>query len=247
MGFPGTTSAWRGFDRWDFTFDGRACVVCAPKQEAPSRPWIWRARFFDAWPETDVALLEHGFHLAYMDVADMYGSPLAVAHWDRFHEFLTGSHGFAAKPALEGLSRGGLIIYNWAITNPGKVACIYADAPVCSIRNWPGGGGLAPGSASDWAKCLAVYGMTDSQADAYAGNPIDQLAPLAKARIPLLHVVGDADEVVPLVENTALIEQRYRALGGEIEVIHKPACGHHPHSLADATPIVEFILRHTGR
>jgi pimeloyl-ACP methyl ester carboxylesterase len=245
MTFPGTTSTWRGFDRWDFTHDGRASIVCAPRREAPGRPWIWRARFFDAWPDTDTALLARGFHLAYMDVADLYGAPVAVEHWNRFHELLVGAHGFAPKPALEGLSRGGLIIYNWAIANPDRVACIYADAPVCDIRSWPGGKGLGPGSANDWAKCLKAYAMSDAQAVAYPGNPIDNLAPLAKAGIPLLHVVGDADEVVPVVQNTAVIEQRYRELGGSIEVIHKPSCGHHPHSLEDVTPIVDFILRHT--
>lgn len=245
MTFPGTPSIWRGFARRDFTCDGRACIVCAPKQEAPGRPWIWRARFFDAWPATDVALVERGFHLVYMDVADMYGAPCAVAHWNAFHAYLTGTHGFAPKAALEGLSRGGLIIYNWAIANPDKVACLYADAPVCDIRSWPGGRGLGPGSPNDWAKCLKAYGLTEEQALAYKGNPIDNLAPLAAAGIPLLHVVGDADEAVPVVENTAIVEQRYRQLGGAIEVIHKPACGHHPHSLEDVTPIVDFILRHT--
>jgi pimeloyl-ACP methyl ester carboxylesterase len=246
MSFPGTQSVWRGFARWDFAFDSRPCIVCAPETAAPGRPWIWRARFFDAWPGTDTALLERGYHLAYMDVADMYGAPVAVSHWNRFHEFLVGTHGFAAKPALEGLSRGGLIIYNWAIANPDKVACLYADAPVCSILSWPGGKGVGPGSTNDWQKCLKAYGFTESEALSYGGGPLDNLGILAAASIPLLHVVGDADEVVPVAENTAILEQRYLDLGGSIEVIHKPACGHHPHSLEDVTPIVDFILRHTG-
>ena len=69
---------------------------------------------------------------------------------------------------------------------------------------------------------------------------------MAQAHIPLLHVVGDADEVVPVTENTAILEQRYRALGGSIQVIHKPGVGHHPHSLQDPAPIVEFVLSHTA-
>lgn len=245
MDFPGTPGTWRGFARRDFPCDGRDCIVCTPEREAPGRPWIWRARFFDAWPATDVALLERGFHLAYMDVADLYGSPRAVKHWNAFHAYLTGTRGFAPKPALEGLSRGGLVIYNWAIANPDKVACLYADAPVCDIRSWPGGKGIGPGSPNDWAKCLAAYGLAEEEASTFKGNPSDNLAPLAAAGIPLLHVVGDADEVVPLAENTAILERRYRQLGGDIEVIHKPACGHHPHSLEDVAPIVAFILRHT--
>ena len=38
-----------------------------------------------------------------------------------------------------------------------------------------------------------------------------------------------------------------RRHGGNIQVIHKPGVGHHPHSLTDPGPIVRFILRATGR
>ena len=41
---------------------------------------------------------------------------------------LTEQYRFAKEAVLEGMSRGGLIIYNWAIANPDKVAAIYADA-----------------------------------------------------------------------------------------------------------------------
>jgi hypothetical protein len=47
--------------------------------------------------------------------------------------------------------------------------------------------------------------------------------------------------VVPVAENTSLIESRYKALGGQIQVIHKPGVGHHPHGLDDPTPVVTFI------
>jgi pimeloyl-ACP methyl ester carboxylesterase len=70
---------------------------------------------------------------------------------------------------------------------------------------------------------------------------------LAKAGIPILHIVGDADKVVPVEENSDIIEQRYKALGGNIQVIHKPGVGHHPHSLKDSKPIVDFFLKHTSR
>ncbi|UCD49912.1 MAG: prolyl oligopeptidase family serine peptidase [Phycisphaerales bacterium] len=242
--FPGARSSFHSYDRYDFTYAGRACIVVVPKTIAAGKPWIWRARFFGHEPQTDVALLEKGFHVAYIDVAGLFGAPQAVALWDQFHAYLTQIHGFAQLPALEGMSRGGLIIYNWAAKNPDKVACIYADAPVCDFKSWPGGKGTGPGSATDWTKCLQAYGVTEAQALTATCNPIDQLEPLARAGVPLLHVVGDADEVVPVAENTAILEQRYQALGGSIRVIHKPGIGHHPHSLEDPAPIVQFILAH---
>jgi len=243
--FPGTRSAWNGYERYDFVVHGRDCCVLLPQLEAPGRPWIWRARFFGHEPQTDLALLSRGFHLVYMDVAGLFGCPQAVAHWDQFYAFLTEKHGFAPKVALEGMSRGGLIVFNWAAANPEKVACIYADAPVCDIKSWPAGRGVGDGNPPEWEACLKAYGFTEEQALAYDRNPIDQLAPLAAAKIPLLHVCGAADTGVPVSENTAIVEERYKALGGPITVILKEGVGHHPHSLKDPTPIVDFILEHT--
>ena len=37
--------------------------------------------------------------------------------------------------------------------------------------------------------------IREKEASAFAGNPVDGLAPLAKAGVPLIHVVGDADPV----------------------------------------------------
>jgi len=64
--------------------------------------------------------------------------------------------GFAEKPALIGLSRGGLYCYNWAIENPDKVACIYGDAPVCDMKSWPGGKGKGVGSPDSWKQAMEV-------------------------------------------------------------------------------------------
>ena len=240
----GDRSQWQGFTRWDFQVDGRRCWVVAPKSPAPGRPWIWRARFFGHEPQADIALLKHGFHVAYCDVAGLFGSPQAVRHWTAFYRVMTEEHGFAKRPALEGMSRGGLIIYNWAAAHPDKVACIYGDAPVVDFKSWPAGKGKGKGSPKAWMDCLKAYGLTEAEALAYKRNPIDNLAPLAQAGVPLLHVVGDADVVVPVAENTAILEQRYRPLGGRIQVIHKPGVGHHPHSLKDPAPIVAFVLKH---
>ncbi len=243
--FPGKQSDWQGFARYDFKVDGRTSWIVTPEMPAEGNPWIWRARFFGHEPQADIALLKAGFHLAYCDVGGLFGSPQAVKHWNAFYKEMTEEYQLARRPALEGMSRGGLIIYNWAASNPDKVACIYGDAPVCDFKSWPAGKGLGKGSAATWAQCLKAYGLTEEQALAYRLNPIDNLLPLARAGIPLLNIVGDADVVVPVAENTAILEQRYKELGGAIEVIHKPGVGHHPHSLKDPAPIVTFVLTHT--
>ena len=51
--------------------------------------------------------------------------------------------------------------------------------------------------------------------------------------------------MVPVAENTAVLEKRYKKLGGSIIVILKKGVGHHPHSLKDPEPIVSFVLKHS--
>ena len=245
--FPGKRSLWFGFDRFDFEADGKPVLVVAPKVEAPGRPWAWHGEFFGHKPDPDIALLGRGFHIVYMTVPDMLGCPEAVAHWNVLYRALTENYGFAKKAALVGLSRGGLYVYNWAEANPDKVACIYGDAPVCDLKSWPGGKGKGPGSPHDWQLAMQLYGFkSEAEAIAYRGNPVDNLAPLAAAKIPLLHVYGDADEVVPWDENTGLVAERYKQLGGKITLISKPGGKHHPHSLGDPTPIASFLWENTA-
>ncbi len=245
--FPGKRSEWFGFPRFDFEIAGRPVMVVAPKASAPGRPWLWHGEFFGHKPKPDIALLGRGFHVVHTSIPDHLGGPEAVAHWTKVHQHLTSEFGFSPRPGLVGLSRGGLYCYNWAAAHPTRVACIYGDAPVCDFKSWPGGKGKGPGSARDWQLVLQRYGFkTEAEALAYQGNPIDSLAPLAAAHVPILHVYGDADEVVPWDENTGVLAERYRQLGGSITLIAKPGVKHHPHGLEDSTPIIDFLWAHTA-
>lgn len=232
--FPGQKSLFSG--TFDMYKDGGNIVV-VPKQAAKGKPWVWRARFWRHEPQFDVAMLQAGYHIVYCDVGGLLGNPTAVERWNEYYRWLTVEHGFAKKVVLEGMSRGGLIIYNWAIANPGQVAAIYGDAPVMDLRSWPGFKSKGVHRA---------YSFEDEAAfNAFTGNPVDNLAPLAQAKIPIIHVVGDKDTTVPVAENTAIAETRYKQMGGTMEVIHKAETGHHPHSLKDPTPIVQFIQKHS--
>lgn len=241
-----TAQTWEGWERIDFEVDGRKAFLIAPKEAATGRPWIWRTEFFGHEPQADIALLKHGFHVAYIDVQNLYGAPPAMQAMDAMHARVIAEHNLAEKTVLEGFSRGGLFALNWAAKNPDKVACIYNDAPVCDFKSWPGGKGKGKGSPADWERCKAAYGLTEQQALEYRLNPVDNLKPLADARIPILHVCGATDDVVPVEENSLLIQKRYAELGGSFTLINKPNCNHHPHSLRDPARIVNFVLTHTG-
>ena len=209
-------SQWNGFERLDLFVAGRPCLLVRPKVPAAGNPWIWRTEFFGHEPQADIALLERGWHLAYMDAKDMYGSPQAMSLFGQFYAF------------------------NFAAAHPNRVAALYLDAPVLDIRSWPG----RNRAAKEWKECLAAYNLTEETLVAFRGNPLDRIPLVASGRVPIIAVCVDADTTVPFAENTALLEKRYRELGGTIEVILKPGGEHHPHSLKDPTPIVNFLLQH---
>lgn len=238
----GPSFVWRGFTGREGVVDGFACKVVAPRVPAEGRPWAWRPEFFDAFADVDELVVARGFHLVYLDMPNHYGSPKAMAHGDRLWREMTGRLGLADKVAFIALSRGGLFAYNYAAQFPDRVACIYADNPVCDIKSWPAGWGAGPGSAVDWARCLHVYGFDEAAAKAHAGNPVDRASDIAAAGIPIFQVLGDADEVVPIDENGAIMRERLIAAGGDYREIIKPGGLHHPHGPSDPARVADFIV-----
>ena len=232
-------SRWHEHDRLDFVIAGRPCILVLPTGSDAKRPWIWRTEFFEHEPQVDLALLARGWHLAYMDVKSMYGGPKAMALMGQFYAHLVVNYGLAKRVVLEGFSRGGLYAFNFAATHPTRVAALYLDAPVLDIRSWPG----RNRQSKEWAECLEAFGLTETSLVAFRGNPLDRIVPVAKGGVPVIAVCGDADRIVPFPENTGALEKRFRELGGTIEVILKPGGDHHPHSLQDPTPIVDFLVK----
>jgi pimeloyl-ACP methyl ester carboxylesterase len=109
------------------------------------------------------------------------------------------------------------------------------------------GAGGAAGEAYAWAianpdKVCCIYGenpvlrctMTKAQ-------PLDNLAVLAKAAVPILHVCGSLDPMFE--EHTGKAKKRYTELGGSITVIVQEGKGHYPTAPADSKAVVDFILR----
>ncbi len=239
-----STTQWNGFERLDFKAEGRDALLVKPANAAPGTPWIWRTEFFGHEPQGDIALLAAGWHVAYFKVSDMYGAPQSIELMDKFHAHAVREFGLSPRAVLEGFSRGGLYAVNFAAAHPDKTAALYLDAPVLDIRSWPGGKGKGKGSATCWKQALEIYGLTEETAKDFKGNPLDKAEALAKAGIPIVAVVGDADATVPYDENTKPFAEKYRVAGGTIEVIVKSCVDHHPHSLEDPKPFVDFLLKH---
>jgi len=248
-------SQWHGFEKFAFSLNGREAYIVKPEKALPGNPWIWRAYFPDWHYEMDSILVSKGFHIAFIDCSDMYGSPEAMQVWEKFYQYLTETYNFSKKPVLEGVSRGGLYIYNWAKRNPEKVGFIYAEAPVLDIKSWPGGKGKGRGSAADWEKCLLAYNFNEQQALSFNDNPIDNIESLAAYKVLAVHVVCSSDSIVPFAENTAILAERFQKSGGKIRVVEMRENirleGHHfnitdPAYFADliyenCVPVVEIL------
>ncbi|MBQ7720379.1 MAG: alpha/beta hydrolase [Clostridia bacterium] len=236
-----TQSTWKNHQKIDFKVDGRESFIVVPKTPRPDHRWVWRAEFFGAFDSVDTALLEKGWYLAYHKCSDMYGCPESVEMFRKFQETVTESFDLYPKAVLFGFSRGGLYSFNYAAKYPSCVSALYLDAPVLDIRSWPGGIGNGTPAVKEWKECLKWYNLDEDSAKSFNGNPLDKVSAVASAGIPLIIVAGDADTVVPPAENAYIMDKKYRAAGGVCELISKPGCDHHPHSLTDPSPVVNFI------
>ena len=129
----------------------------------------------------------------------------------------------------------------WAVRHPDKVRAWAGIYPVCNLASYP--------LKSSKKETLADFGLTEEQLVARLGefNPIDNLAGLAKARVPLFAVHGDKDAPVPYTDNTKLLKDRYEAAGGTCTVKLIPG-GRHEISPAffECLELVEFVLKHAA-
>ncbi|MFT6241090.1 MAG: pimeloyl-ACP methyl ester carboxylesterase [Akkermansiaceae bacterium] len=160
---------------------------------------------------------------------------------EELHHILTTNFKLSQKPILEGMSRGGLFVFNFAAKHPGKVSAIYGDNPVCNFNSWPGGmnGKLSKG---DYTRCLAAYGLTADQAKTHPQITAPAFAEKLKG-IPVALVIGTADDVVPPSENAELVAANLTKLNSPLKVWRKPGLGHHPHGLSPVEPLLKFLLQ----
>ncbi len=213
-----------GHERKNFEV-GRAkgfVIVPAKLPTDGSRPWVWYAPTIGGHPNASnewvlKQLLDKGFTVAGVNVGESYGSPAGRKIFSDFYDHVVREYKLDAKANLLAQSRGGLMHYNWAVENPEKVRAIVGIYPVCDLRSYPG-----------LKNAAGAYGLSPDELEKQLAqhNPIDRLANLAKAKVPVLHIHGDSDAVVPLEANSKTLADRYAALGGPVHLIVVPKKGH---------------------
>jgi len=238
-------TTWDGFRRIDVLVDGRDAVVVVPQTPAPGKPWVWRTEYFGAFAQADVAMAHKGWHVAYVNVSASFAAANVLETLHEFQRFVEAAYGLSPRPAIFGFSRAAHLAVRYAARYPEKTGALYLDNPLFDIRSQIAAPGNSFHSDKEMLAYLAGFGMKVADAPAFEFSVLDKSDIIMKAGIPVLIVVGVADDVILESENTALLERRYHEAGKEITIIRKPGCGHHPHSLEDPGPIVDFLLRNT--
>jgi hypothetical protein len=204
-------------------------TVIAPDTPAPGKPWVFRADYLQPTDRIDQALLAKGWTIVTGAVPYNYDGPVP-AQWNAIYTYLTG-YGFNSKPVIMGRGAAAGEAIGWAIANPQKVACVYAENPLLQSKLMLGG-----------------------------KSPLDTLEPLAKAGVPLYFVYGGEDPSVTGQAQSAtqaqsagqgqstaqaqLAAKRYRQAGGKITLVVRKDEGHFLRP-EDAPAVLDFIDRQT--
>ena len=234
---------FHGFDRVVFDFEGHeAWVVCPEGETRAGTPWTWCMQWATAFvPRTNVPqMLRDGYHHVTINTfkhrMDETGLEVSAA----FQKYLVEKLGFAPKAYLIGMSWGGFFSVRYAATYPANVAKIYLDCPLLTFHGFAPKGTPTENAAriGPWAAAAPDDGdwMDDPR------MPINVFPPVARAKIPVLLIYGGQDQTLNPDLNSRLFIPRFQKAGGDITVVYRELCGHHPHGVeADETTIKDFF------
>src|SRR5262249_24047003 len=151
-----------------------------------------------------------GFHIAGVDVGASCGSPAGAEVCQEFYEQLVSKHGLHKRARVLTHSHGGLIAYGWAFRHPKSVDRIAGMCPAMDFRTYPTLPNVVAGPTKG-----RDYGLSLKELERRAGefNPIDNLAPLARAGVKILPLHGEKNPLVPTHANATELARRYRDLG----------------------------------
>ena len=216
-----------------------------PDEPAPSKPWLWIAEFFGHQKDVEDAMVAKGWHVAYVRVADNFGSDWSMDQWEKAYDELHGKRGLAAKPAIWAISRGGLYALAWLRRHPDRASVLVLDNAVTDIRSWPAGKLLnkqGAGNPQEWQRYKTDRNHTDDEtALGAAPRPTDGMGAAAENGVALISGYGTADDIVPHEDNGQVLVDFWRANGGDVHVFPNAGGGHFPHGIVDRRPVIDLL------
>ena len=231
----------------NFKINGRDVGIVKPEEGTSNGKWILKTEYYTAFPDTELRLLKMGYHIAHSYTLTRWYVPEDNKAKADLAEYMHNELGLSRRCAVVGMSCGGMQGIYFGAEYPEYVSCLYLDAPVVNLLSIPCGFGKTkdcPSNEPMLNELLKGKGLTFAELLAYREHPLDYIPKLVSHKIPLMLVSGDADTVVNFEENGLFLQRAYEKAGIPLEVHIKPGGDHHPHGLADNTPIVDFILKY---
>ncbi len=220
--FIGEKTAWHGFDRYDFLMDQNTFAVQPIKAVADERNGI-KGQVNGQWR-----------CIVVVPGKPAPGKPWSWrgCYWD--HE---------PQSEVELLKRGFHIAF--IMSDPGKPWDAWYSflTEKHGLSKKPAFIGMSRGGLNEYMWATA---NPQKVSCIYADNPavgpesLEKIGELARNDVPLLHICGSLDFLMP--QHSLAVENVYRQLGGRITMMIKEGAAHHPHSLRDPRPIVEWIV-----
>jgi len=180
--------------------------------------------------------------VAYIDVQNMYGAPIAMRNMDQFLCPNGRNVRTVAHVCVGGIQQGRAVCAELGALNAIR-ACLYLDAPVCDFR---------AGRPAEESPRLG-RGLAEIENKYMALPKHRPRAPIESGRFIGTDRCGrHPDHACTVMRYRSAAEENicccrtFKALASHY-VIAKPGVGHHPHSLADPTPLSSFILSHVTR
>lgn len=241
---------YKGGELVPFKLRDRNAYVVKPTiaEVDPQRRWIWIFPFWLGINDGHGSLqhreyvekyLAAGFHVAGIDVGTSCGSPTAAVLCQEFYETVRADYKVNPRARLLGQSNGGLIAYAWAFRHPESVDRIAGICPATDFRTWPTLPNVVNFPVKGLGYDLPLEELTKRQKEF---NPIDNLTPLAKANVKILHIHGDKDELVPMEANSTELARRYKSLNGSAEIVVLEGLGHGGKVLYESKQLVKFLI-----
>jgi hypothetical protein len=234
---PDNVSKTDDFKQESWILEQRTCTLVFPRESAPGNPWMWRTDSFEGISDCERALLRKGYHLAHINLTELYGNPKACALGNVFYEHLRKTYSLSPKPALMSAEDGALLAFNWASANPDKTACLYAHTPWLSLES--------PNDETINPAILTAYGLDSAEAAKdYASGARCHASDLGKARLPVYLIHPDSQEESRYMQELDCFYYDYRRAGqGEFERVRFKKTSDPRQD--PILPILYFILKHT--
>ncbi len=226
----------------EFDFCGRNARVVIPDKADTRRSWAFKMEYRDEFPETEIELLERGYHIAFIQNKTRFASDDDIQMKADFARHITEKYNLNKKCVPIGMSLGGAQAVIFAGTYPELVEGIFLDAPVLNFCMY-------------WDDCrddvwkneveVAYPGLKKYQLLNFYNHPMNKLDILTENKIPVLMLWGNQDQSVLYKDNGVHLEEAYMDYPELMTVMQRVSQGHHPHGFGAKSGIIaDYIVEH---